>query len=271
MSLSDIFNASEIKKENEKLKLLFNEIGAFDYAQVKDCIGQLKTEEEKIHEKTIATLNDLKTLEAEISLKKEEVISLEELLMLESFSLYIPHYSFQSSDEYSQRLDVIRDSQKQMITSGFAAIGNQEWTVNGSKAEGKKMVKDMIKLVLRSFNNECDYCVDNVKFSNIEISEKRINSSYDTLNKLGSQTQVSISLQYKKLKLEELYLAFEYQRKKQDEKEEQRRLKEELKEQQNSIAKLKLREQKLLRRKNIIRSPSKKSTSDSLLQQMKMI
>lgn len=232
MSLSDIFNASEIKAENEKLKSLFNEIGAFDYAQVKDRIGQLKLEEEKIHENTIKNRNDLKTLEYEITQKKNAVISLDELLMLESFALYTPHFSFQTSDEYSQRLDAIRDSQKQMIKSSLAATGNQEWTVNGSKADGKKMVNDMIKLVLRSFNNECDYCVDNVKFNNIESSEKRINTSYDALDKLGKLMHVSISPQYKKLKIDELYLAFEYQRKKQDEKEELRRLKEELKEQQ---------------------------------------
>ncbi|WP_365713582.1 DUF4041 domain-containing protein [Piscinibacter sp.] len=29
----------------------------------------------------------------------------------------------------------------------------------------------MVKLVIRSFNNESDYCVDNVKFDNIELGE----------------------------------------------------------------------------------------------------
>jgi hypothetical protein len=119
-----------------------------------------------------------------------------------------------------------------MIKHGVAATGNQSWTVNGSSADGKKMVNDMIKLVLRSFNNECDYCVDNVKFNNIDSHVKRIVSSFETLNKLGRLMQVSISGDYYNLKINELYLAHEYQQKKQEEKEEQRRLREEIREQE---------------------------------------
>lgn len=92
------------------------------------------------------------------------------------------------------------------------------------------MVNDMIKLVLRAFNNECDASIIKVKFNNIESCEKRIEKSYEALNKLGKIMQVNISNRYKKLKYEELYLAHEYQVKKQDEKEEQKRLREQLRE-----------------------------------------
>ena len=94
------------------------------------------------------------------------------------------------------------------------------------------MVNDMKKLLLRSFNNECDYCVDNVKFNNMEVNEKRIEKSYEALTKLGRIMQAGITDAYKRLKYEELYLAFEYQQKKQEEKEEQKRVREELREQQ---------------------------------------
>jgi hypothetical protein len=90
----------------------------------------------------------------------------------------------------------------------------------------------MIKLVLRSFNNECDYCVDNVKFDNVELGEKRIRQSFDACNKLGRVMTVSLSSQYLQLKLDELHLAHEFQLKKQEEKEEAKRAREELREQQ---------------------------------------
>ena len=90
----------------------------------------------------------------------------------------------------------------------------------------------MIKLILRAFNNECDYCVDNVKFNNIENHEKRINKSFDALNKLGKIMQVEITEQYKKSKIDELHLAHEYQLKKQEEKEAQKKIREEMREQQ---------------------------------------
>jgi hypothetical protein len=94
------------------------------------------------------------------------------------------------------------------------------------------MVNDMKKLMLRSFNNECDYCVDNVKFNNMQVNEKRIEKSFEELNKLGRIMSASITYDYRNLKYEELYLAFEYQQKKQEEKEEQKRAREELREQQ---------------------------------------
>ncbi|WP_201755244.1 DUF4041 domain-containing protein [Paenibacillus glycinis] len=149
---------------------------------------------------------------------------------MESFALYKTKYDLENSEEYKSRLEQIRNKQKDMIREGKAASGNQNWTVNNNVAEGRKMVNDMIKLLLRSFNNECDACVDGVKFNNIELSEKRINKSFETINKLGKIMNVLISPQYKKYKLEELHLAYEYQLKKQEEKETQKMLKEQMRE-----------------------------------------
>ena len=90
----------------------------------------------------------------------------------------------------------------------------------------------MLKLVIRSFNNEADYCVDNVKFDNIELGEKRIRQSFDAGNRLGRVMTVRLSEGYLNLKLDELRLAHEFQVKKQEEKEEAKRMREELREQQ---------------------------------------
>ncbi len=190
---------------------------------------------------------ELSSLTQTISQKRSELISIDEELLFESFALYKPHYKFQSSDEYRSKLFYIRDKQKQMIKSNTAAKGNLNWTVNNSLAQGRKMVTDMIKLVIRSFNNECDYCIDNVKFNNIESCEKRISQSCDVLNKLGQLMQVSITPEYKKLKFDELYLAHEYQLKKQEEKEEQKRVREELREQQKLEQEIKAAREKILK------------------------
>ncbi len=111
------------------------------------------------------------------------------------------------------------------------------------------MVNDMKKLMLRSFNNECDYCVDNVKFNNMEVNKKRIEKSHEELNRLGRIMQANITEAYKLLKYEELYLAFEYQQKKQDEKEEQKRVREELREQQKLEQEIRQAREKLAKEK----------------------
>lgn len=232
MSILDIFNASAIKKENEKLTAFIKEVGADDAYSVKkkteeykSLLSQLDVDKKTLEERIIILDRKIRDLNSEI-------IVLDDEILFESFALYKPKFSFQTSDEYKSKLEICRDNQKSLIKAGDAVQANENWTVNNSKSEGKKMVNDMKKLLLRSFNNECDYCVDNVKFNNMEVNEKRIEKSFETLNKLGSIMHARITDSYKKLKYQELYIAFEYAQKKQDEKEAQKKAREELREQQ---------------------------------------
>lgn len=153
---------------------------------------------------------------------RSEVIETNETVLLQSFGLYSPRYSFTNSDEYRARLLEIRAHQKDMIKNKTAVSGNTGWTVNGNAAKGRRMVSDMQKLLLRAFNAECDDVIEHVKYNNIESSEKRITSSRDAISRLGELMGVSIQPAYYRLKIEELYLAFEYQQKKQEEKEAQK-------------------------------------------------
>lgn len=232
MGIKDILNATSIKKENERLLALITEMGAGDALTVKNKIDEYEQNLKKLLTKKEELETTILALNKEIEDKKSQIIVLEEDILLESFALYKPKFSFQSSDAYKVRLELCREKQKQLIKEGKAVDASDSWTVNNSKSEGKKMVNDMKKLLLRSFNNECDYCVDNVKFNNMEVNEKRIERSFETLNHLGRIMHARITETYKRLKYEELYLAFEYQQKKQEEKEEQKRAREELREQQ---------------------------------------
>lgn len=249
MSIKDLFNASSIKRENEKLVSLINEMGAGDAITVKNII--IEFEEIKIDlENELKKLQNSKSeLNSSIESKKKEIIVLDEEILLESFALYKPKFKFQTSEEYKNKLDQIREKQKQLIKNGLAVEANENWTVNNSKSEGKKMVNDMKKLLLRSFNNECDYCVDNVKFNNMETNEKRIEKSFEVLNKLGRIMQAKITDAYKKCKYDELYLAFEYQQKKQIEKEEQKKAREELREQQKLEQEIRQAREKIAKEK----------------------
>jgi hypothetical protein len=229
-NLKEKFN--ELNSVYKSLKLFMEETGADSAVAAKKITDEYKKEQEKIKENHKQITDEISKLQNIIKQKQNEILVLDETITLESFALYKPKFKFLTSDEYKQRLNNIRERQKELIKSNMAVTANEGWTVNGSASEGKKMVNDMKKLLLRSFNNECDYCVDNVKFNNIEASEKRIEKSHEQCNKLGRIMNAQISNSYKKLKYDELYLAFEYQRKKEEEKEEAKRAREELREQQ---------------------------------------
>ncbi len=168
-------------------------------------------------------LEELQSVQSEIVETKEEVL-------MQSFGLYTPRYSFTKADDYKARLLEIRAEQKDMIKAKTAVTGNSNWTVNNSAAKGKKMVADMQKLLLRAFNSECDDVIEHVKYNNIEASEKRITTSREAISKLGAIMDVSIQPRYYRLKIEELHLAFEYAQKKQQGKEEQREVRARMRE-----------------------------------------
>lgn len=159
-----------------------------------------------------------------------DIIELDDKILFQDFGVYQPQYNFATLDEYKDRLDEIREKQKDMIKNQTAAICNTAWKVQGSEKAGKKMIAENIKQILRNFNIECDLCISKVKFSNYDNSKERILKAFELQNRLNETNDIHIADEYYRLKIKELDLAFEYQRKKQEEKEELRRKREEMRE-----------------------------------------
>ena len=236
---------SALKKSHDQLQQLATKYGAMEVAQVQREVAAERQTLQKVKDAISQAQQEAATVAAQVRALQDQILVLEESLLLESFALYLPKFKLTSTTEYKLRLDETRAKQKEMIKVGTAASGNMNWEVNGKKSEGKKLVNDMIKLVIRSFNNECDSCVDNVKFDNVELGEKRIRQSFEACNKLGRVMTVDLSSRYLDLKLDELHLAHEFQVKRQEEKEEAKRIREELREQQKLEQEIRVAREKI--------------------------
>ncbi|MPQ44769.1 DUF4041 domain-containing protein [Clostridium tarantellae] len=233
MGLMDLFKAKEnesLKKELEETKKLLSP----ELLNVKEINQHIK----ELEEKKTSLENEVKDLESEqldinkkIEERKSKLIILDEDLLMQDFSLYQPIYDFATSEKYKEKLDSIRREQKRLIKDKTAVNYFDGWTVDGSKAKGKKMTDNNIKQIIRSFNTECENVIDRVKFSNIDSMKKRIIKAFQDLNKINTSNRVELTEYFLHLKLEELNLAYEYQVKKQEEKEELKRTREELREQ----------------------------------------
>ena len=219
------------KKEKEEIARLNAEMQSLRDAMpsesrtLDDINREIKASREelaRVQEHLESRNSELKDALEELQQAKDQLIETNEEVLMQSFGLYTPRYSFMNADEYKAHLLEIRAKQKDMIKAKTAVSGNMNWTVDGNASKGKKMVSDMQKLLLRAFNSECDDVIEHVKYSNIDASEKRITTSRDAISKLGTIMGVSIQPKYYQLKMEELHLAFEYAQKKQQEKEEQK-------------------------------------------------
>ena len=222
MGLKDVFNIGKIAKENAGLKELMSP--EFQNASVLNSkVAELEAKKERL-EKEI----DKRT--SKIDALKKEAVFFEDAITFQEFGLYTPRYNFITSEEYKKELDYIRDAQKNLIKSDKAIIGATTWTVNGSKSKGNKMIADMKKLFLRAFNSDCEDVISKVKYNNFDMSLKKIHQSANSIERLGKSMSLKITPKYIDWKEEELTLAFEYQQKKQEEKEAQKAARAEMRE-----------------------------------------
>lgn len=188
-------------------------------------------------QKVLGVLGDLTalavekdTLQGVIRELRARIISFEEEELLQSFGFYKPMYDCVDSAAYRQLLDKIRDRQKQLVKEKLAIRVESVFSVGNDRSGGKKIAKNLEKLILRAFNGECDATIDNVTFSNIDAIKARITKSYQDMNELGQIVGISISQAYLNAKIEELYVCHEYQMKLKDEREEQRKIREQTRE-----------------------------------------
>lgn len=222
MGIFDILNAGKIRKENEGLKELMDP-ELQDAAKLNEYVAELETKKEKLEKENSRLTESIKKL-------KQEAIFFDDAITFQDFGLYTPRYSFVTAEEYKLQLDKIRAKQKEMIKLDTAIAGAKNWTVDGSKSKGNKMIKDMKKLFLRAFNSDCEDVISKVKYNNYEMSLKKIHQSAESIEKLGKMISLYITSQYINLKIDELHLAFEYQQKKQEEKELQKAARAEMRE-----------------------------------------
>jgi hypothetical protein len=199
-------------------------------------IGRLQGEQEQarlfLQEQKARGELEMQSLQADIARLREEFNALDEAANLQSFGYYKPRYGFDSSSRYLINLDYIRERQKEMIKQKTAAVCHIEWTVNGSRTEGRKQINQTLKLMLRAFNGESDAAIAKVKYNNFSVMETRIRKAWEMINGLGQVQQCRIVEAYLNFKLEELILVHEYQEKLQNEKEEQRRIREQMREEE---------------------------------------
>lgn len=243
MGFTDIFKGKQYKSELEDLQAKYNALQSLMTPEMRDAHDlQIKIKElqsaaaehedilQKLDKDVAKRERTISDLDKTISDKKSKIIWMDDEILVQEFGLYKPQYDFANSLDYKERLAKVRDQQKTLIKEKRAVNGNTSWQVNGSASKGKKMVSDTQKLLLRAFNTECDDIISKVKYTNFDASLDRIYKSSDAISKLGSIMNISVSNDYLDLKIKELRLAFEYQQKKQEEKEAQKAERAELRE-----------------------------------------
>ncbi|OWF74662.1 ATPase [Yersinia frederiksenii] len=194
--------------------------------EVKKKLNEIERKENESERQLSEQRRELILLKEEYREKRARLLELTEKLSQVSddadmveFGIYKPRFDYHDSVAFQEAITRNKERQKALIRQDAACDSDTNWTVNGSKAEGGKMIKRYVKLLTRAFNSECDAAIAKVKSGNIAQLHKRIETAFDALNKFGHSMNISITRNYLNLRLEELTLCHEKELKLQKERE----------------------------------------------------
>ena len=166
---------------------------------------------------------------------KAEVVSVRDTVILQEVGVYEYAHDMESAADYKAALGDLRAKMKTVVRAGDAVTSaSNNWVVNGSEAKGRKMIRDMSKLLLRAYNSEADDLVAKLRPFRLEAAIDRLDKSRNAINRLGAEPmKIAITSRYHRLRVNQLKLAADWLAKKEDEKEaakaERARLREEAK------------------------------------------
>jgi len=179
----------------------------------------------------------LRATSAQLDEARKAIVTTEDLALLQEAGIYRYRHPLTDAVAYQKDLASIDEKIKAMVRKdGGAVLATTNWTVNGSAAQGRTMVRDFSKLLLRAFNAEADNLVRGLKPYKLDAAIERLTKVADVIERLGKTMQIKISTPYFTLRVRELELTADFLQKEAEEKEAERvereRLREERKVQQ---------------------------------------
>ena len=178
-------------------------------------------------------LSEMEKLEKDI---EEVIISQETKEIAESVDY--SSYDSISSEECKNELALLKQEEKELIQNEDAIIVSQT-------TAAKKVISNNIKQIIRCFNAECDNIILSVTVKNLDSLRTKITKSFDTLNKIFDVDGVKLTSDMLEIKLKELTLLYNYEKKREEEKEIQREIKAQMVEEEKVRRELEKKRQQI--------------------------
>lgn len=183
----------------------------------------------------------LQALQAEVAVTREDAI-------LQEVGIYAYRHPLTDASAYKAELARLQDQVKAMATRDGGAIqASTTWTVNGSAAQGRTMVREYSKLMLRAYNAEADNLVRGLKPYKLSTSVDRLNKVAQTIERLGKTMSIRISSPYHQLRIRELELTADFLERQAEEKEREREEKARLREERQAQLEMQRERERLQR------------------------
>lgn len=188
------------------------------YATIDDADEYKATntaEAERIMSSANSKVDGLRTQQQKLS---AEIAALNNDILLASTTVYVSEMA--TSEECKDKLSILRLKQAETIKNGKA--------LKIVSSDPKKMLNNNVKQILRSFNAETNIIIADVTAKNVDTLRTKLQKSFEQLNKIFETDGVALSHVYLEMKFEELGLLYQYEVKREQEREEQKAIREQM-------------------------------------------
>lgn len=213
-----------LETDNKTLREWVDYLKGADAYQLSVQTQTLSARVDELQREIAAADAHLAGVAAQVAAARAKIVETEETALLQEVGIYEYNHPLNDAVAYQAQLKQNQDAIKTLARDGRAVQADTNWTVNGSKQQGAKMVKEFSKLMLRAYNAEADNAVRMMKPYALASAVSRLDKSRETIAKLGLTMQIAITDEYQRLRVYELELTADYLAKKEKEKE---RLREE--------------------------------------------
>ncbi|WP_242454041.1 DUF4041 domain-containing protein [Bailinhaonella thermotolerans] len=215
----------KLEAENAELRAWIERLGGMDAMRVSALTEELRAEQGRLEAAVTDATRRLHEVE-------QRVVQTEETVLLQEAGIYDYQHPLSDAVAYKERLAEVKTRIKAMARDGKAVLGSTSWQVNGSAAEGRRMVRDFSKLMLRAYNAEADNCVRTMRPYKLQSAVDRLEKAVEMIVKLGKTMNIHVSGDYHRLRVYELELTADYLAKQEEEKERNRAQREQQREEE---------------------------------------
>lgn len=215
----------KLEAENAELRAWIERLGGMDAMGVSALTEELRAEQGRLRAAVADATRRLHEVE-------QRVVQTEEIVLLQEAGVYEYQHPLSDAVAYKERLAEIKARIKAMARENKAVLGSTGWQVNGSAAEGRRMVRDFSKLMLRAYNAEADNCVRTMRPYKLQSAVDRLEKAVEMIVKLGKTMDIHVGGDYHRLRIYELELTADYLAKQEEEKERTRAQREQQREEE---------------------------------------
>jgi hypothetical protein len=238
---------AELTRERDDLKASLDRLGGTELLELERQKAELRASVE-------VETSDYRTrktaLDEELAKLQRDVVETQDTALLQEAGIYNYRHPLDDAVAYKAQLARVQDRIKVMVRGGRAITGSTNWSVNGSEAQGRKMVNETSKLMLRAYNAEADVLVRGMRPYKLDSAISRLAKTAQSIERLGKTMSIEINDEYERLRRMELELTADYINKVAEEKEREREEKARLREEAAAQREMQRAREKLEKERN---------------------